>query len=131
MKQLDLSPFKNALDSLNSIIERYEREGDIDIRDGMIQRFEYTYSLAIKMLVKFINYQSNDIIPNMTFNETIRIANKLDLLSENLEKWTVYRQNRNLTSHTYDENVAQQVVSIIPEFKKEAMFLYRKMKEKL
>ena len=62
MKQLDLSPFKNALDSLNSIIERYEREGDIDIRDGMIQRFEYTYSLAIKMLVKFINYQSNDII---------------------------------------------------------------------
>ena len=132
MKNLDISSFEKAINSLNSIIDRYSRDNfDVDIRDAVIQRFEYTYSLAIKMLLRFINLQSNENIANMTFNESIRIANKMELIQSNLEKWTEYRQKRNLTSHTYDENTANVVVAIIPEFKQEAEYLLSKLKEKL
>ena len=132
MKNLDISSFEKAINSLNSILDRYSRDNfDVDIRDAVIQRFEYTYSLAIKMLIKFINLQSNENIANLTFNESIRIANKMELIQSDLEKWTEYRQKRNLTSHTYDENTAKEVVAIIPEFKQVAEYLLSKLKEKL
>ena len=132
MEKLDISSFKNAINSLNSILIRYQKDNyDIDIRDAVIQRFEYTYSLAIKMMNRYINLYSSDTISDMTFNEIIRKANKLGLLKNDLEKWTEYRQKRNMTSHTYDEKVANQVVEIIPDFKQDAEFLYNSLESKL
>lgn len=132
MEKLDISSFVKVLDSLKAILLRYEREyNDIDIRDAVIQRFEYTYSLAVKMITRFINLQSNEATPAMTFNETIRQANKLGLLKSDLIDWTEYRQKRNMTSHTYDEAVANEVVSIVPKFKDEAEFLLQRLKEML
>lgn len=131
MKTLDITSFQNAVKSLDAILNRYARENDADIRDAVIQRFEYTYSLALKIMTRFINYSANEIIPVMTFNEIIRKSNQLGILRTNLETWDKYRQFRNMTSHTYDEEVAKQVVSIIPDFKNEAVFLLNKLKEKL
>lgn len=81
------------------------------------------------MITRFLNLQSNDNIPQMTSNEIIRQANRFGLLKSNLIKWTEYRQKRNATSQTYDENVANEVIAIIPEFKTEAEFLLSKLKE--
>ena len=132
MEILDITPFEKALTSLESILNRYEKDNfDIDIRDAVIQRFEYTYSLALKMIIRFINMQSPEVLADMTFNEAIRKANKLGLLKNNLEKWTEYRQNRNATSHTYDEKVAIEVVSVIPGFKDEAEYLLAQLKKNL
>ena len=61
----------------------------------------------------------------------IRQANKMGLLRSNLEKWDNFRQKRNLTSHTYDEKIAQDVVAIIEDFALEAKYLLEKLKEKL
>ena len=96
MECLEISSFEKALNSLDSIIERYKRDNfDVDIRDAVIQRFEYTYSLAIKMIKRFIGLQSAEVLQDMTFNEIIRSANKLGLLKNDLVKWTEYRQKRN------------------------------------
>lgn len=90
MEILDITPFEKALTSLESILNRYEKDNfDIDIRDAVIQRFEYTYSLALKMIIRFINMQSPEVLADMTFNEAIRKANKLGLLKNNLEKNTL------------------------------------------
>lgn len=67
----------------------------------------------------------------MTFNQMVRIANQMGLLKSNLEMWDEYRQKRSLTSHTYNEIVAKDVVSIIPDFYEEAVYLLNKLKEKL
>ena len=84
---LDITPFEKALTSLESILNRYEKDHfDIDIRDAVIQRFEYTYSLALKMIIRFINMQSPEVLADMRFNEAISKANKLGLLKNNLEK---------------------------------------------
>ena len=36
-----------------------------------------------------------------------------------------------MTSHTYNEKVANQVVDIIPDFKQDAEFLYNSLESKL
>ena len=127
---IDLTPFEKALKALDGIIERYDRENnDNAIRDAVIQRFEYTYSLSIKMLTRFLQSQATELPDTLTFNETIRKANQMGLLLSNLEKWTEYRQKRNLASHTYEETIANSVVSVIKDFQKDAKYLLEKLKE--
>jgi len=132
MEKLDITSFQNALNSLFEIIKIYNKDkNDIVVRDAMIQRFEYTYSLAVKMVSRFIHLASNEITHSMTFNQIIRVANQFGLLKSNLEIWDDYRQKRNLTSHTYDEIIAMEVVKIIPSFAQEAEFLLNRLKESL
>lgn len=134
MEQLDLTSYKNALASLDEVIKVYnsDRENKIT-RDSLIQRFEYTYSLALKMMKRYFKISAfeNDNIEGMTFNEMIRTANKMGLLLSNLEVWNNFRMKRNMTSHTYDESTAQTVVSIIEDFYKDAEFLLNKLEENL
>lgn len=129
MENLNLESFKNAINSLDSIITRYDKENDIDLRDAVIQRFEYTYSIALKIITRFIKSQSVDTLHELTFNETIRKANQLGLLKSDLIQWTEFRQKRNLTSHTYDEAVANDVLKIIPLFLDESKFILSKLHE--
>lgn len=129
---IDLTPFEKALKTLDEIIIRYEKEKNDDaIRDAVIQRFEYTYSLSIKMLTRFLQSQAIDLPDTLTFNEIIRKANQLGLLLSNLEKWTDYRQKRNMTSHTYEESIAQSVVSVVYDFQKDATFLLNELKKRI
>ncbi len=129
---IDLTSFEKALKTLDEIIERYDREkNDTAIRDAVIQRFEYTYSLSIKMLTRFLQSQAIDLPDSLTFNETIRKANQMGLLLSNLEKWTEYRQKRNLTSHTYEESIANSVVNVVKDFQQDAKFLLNKLKKHL
>ena len=131
METLDTSSFEKALNSLRAIVERYKKELDVDLKDAIIQRFEYTYSMSLKMITRFINMQSSAPIPVMTFNELIRKANSFDLLRSNLEKWDEYRKKRNMTSHTYDETTANEVIEIIPDFIEEAAFLLQELKKRI
>jgi nucleotidyltransferase substrate binding protein (TIGR01987 family) len=132
MEKLDITSFENALKSLIDILVMYDKNpGDIVVRDATIQRFEYTYSLALKMLSRFISKESKEITHTMTFNQLIRTANQFGLLKSNLEIWDDYRQKRNSTSHTYDEAIALEVMSVVPNFKDDAEFLLSKLKELL
>ena len=133
MERLDLTPFENALNSLKEVIEVYNSdETNLITRDSMIQRFEYTYSIALKMIKRFFSYGAFvENVDGMTFNEMVRQANKMALLKSNLETWTLFREKRNLTSHTYDEKIAEDVAKIIPLFCEEAQFLLNKLKERL
>lgn len=133
MEILDLTSFEKALASLFEVIKIYNSDKtDAITRDSMIQRFEYTYSISLKMIKRYFAGGAFvfENIDGMTFNEMIRQANKMGLLRSNLEKWDNYRQKRNLTSHTYDEKIAQEVVSIIEDFALEAKYLLEKLKEK-
>lgn len=127
----DLTSFEKAINKLNEILIRYAQNPlDDAIRDSVIQRFEFTYSLALKTLRKYFIERAFVVedVNQMSFNDMIRTANQFNLLKSNLEKWTEYREMRNLTSHTYDEVIAQKVVSIIPEFYEEIVELLNALK---
>ena len=134
METIDLTSFENAINSLEDVINVYNSDkSNLYMRDSMIQRFEYTYSLSIKMIKRYFAQSAfeKENLDGMTFYEMIRTANRMEILKSNLETWDEYRQKRNMTSHTYDENIAKDVVAIIPAFKDEAEFLLNRLKEKL
>jgi nucleotidyltransferase substrate binding protein (TIGR01987 family) len=129
----NITAFENATKRLGEILVRYQKDvTDDGIRDSVIQRFEFTYSITLKTLSKFLIKHSftSDDVTQMSFNDIIRTVNQLGLLKSNLEQWTIFRNMRNMTSHTYDENVAKQVVSVVPKFYEEVCFLLETLKGK-
>lgn len=53
--QLDISPLTKTVARLREGLERHQREpADEQVRDGLIQRFEYTYELCHRLLKRFM-----------------------------------------------------------------------------
>ena len=129
-----ISALENAHKRLGDVLKIFvENENDDIVRDSVIQRFEFTYSIALKTLKKYfegVAFVMEDV-QQMTFNQVIRVANKLDLLHFELDKWTEFRQMRNLTSHTYYEEVARKVVAVIPDFCEEVGYLLKQLRSKI
>lgn len=124
------TPLSKALARLKEGWERYQIDTDDEqIRDGLIQRFEFSYELSHKLIKRYLEQTSAhaDEIDVMSFAELIRTANEKGLLLNDWEKWRIYRQMRNMTSHTYNEKIAILVVEGIPDFIKECDYLLNKL----
>lgn len=66
----------------------------------------------------------------MAFADLIRSGNEQGLLLGDGSKWRIYREMRSKTSHTYDEDVAIEVVLGIPAFLEEARYLLQQLQER-
>ena len=54
MEKIDLTSLKKAYSSLVEVIKIYNQDKtNLIARDSMIQRFEYNYSLALKMIKRY------------------------------------------------------------------------------
>lgn len=132
--ELDISALEKAFYKLKEGYERYANdESDEQIRDGLIQRFEFTYELSHKMLKRYLQMTSAtpEQFENESFQFLIRSANEKSLILGNWNDWRRYREMRSKTSHTYDQKVALQVVEGIPEFIKETEGLINNLNERL
>lgn len=108
-----------ALVSLNEVIQRSKTIKDpIDtkiFRDSEIQRFEYCVDTFWKFLKEFleVNYGIAISSPKGVIRECVlnnRISDKqLDLLFSMIE-------DRNMTSHTYNEELAEEISGRIKEY---------------
>jgi nucleotidyltransferase substrate binding protein (TIGR01987 family) len=124
--RLDIGSLEKAVDRLREGFDRYQRDiTDTQIRDGLIQRFEFTYELSHKMLKRYLEATaaSPDQYDTMPFPDLIRSANEQGLLLGDWPRWRAYREMRAKTSDTYDEDVAVAVVAGIPDFLREAVHL--------
>ena len=123
---LDLKPLTNAILRLEEAVETYARDrSQTLIRDGLIQRFEFTYEISHKTLKRYLEEASAtpEQYDGMPFQDLIRSGNEQGLLRSDWPKWRSYRDMRAKTSHTYDEQVAREVVADIPAFLEEARYL--------
>ena len=131
---LDITSLGNAVRRLREGLERYKREPtDEQIRDGLIQRFEFTYELTHKMLKRYLKETaaSPDEIDRMPFADLVRSVNAQGLLRDDWPAWRRFREMRARTSHTYDAKVASQVASAIPGFLEEAEHFYAELQRRL
>ena len=64
----------------------------------------------------------------MAFQDMIRTGNERGLLLGDWPAWRKYREMRSRTSHTYDEEVAIEVVKGIPAFLQEAAHLLQRLR---
>lgn len=132
--KLETTSFGNAVQRLREGLARYEREPtDEQVRDGLIQRFEFTYELSHKMLRRYLKEiaASPDEVEGMPFADLIRTGNAQGLLQSGWPAWRRFREMRARTSHTYDAKVASQVAAAIPDFLGEAEHLYVELHRRL
>jgi len=131
---LDIRSFEKAVDRLREGFDRYQRDTtDTQIRDGLIQRFEFTYELSHKMLKRYLEATSASPAQYdaMPFQDLIRSGNEQGLLLGDWPRWRTFRETRSRTSHTYDEEVARVVVAGIPDFLEEAVYLREQLRARL
>ena len=123
---INLDSLSNAVKRLTEGYDRYQQDtSDTQIRDGLIQRFEFTYEIGHKTLKRYMEFVSAnpEQYDEMPFADLIRSANEQGLLLGNWPKWKIFREMRARTSHTYDEKLALEVVKDIPLFLGEVRFL--------
>ncbi|WP_424411546.1 nucleotidyltransferase substrate binding protein [Pasteurella sp. PK-2025] len=134
MNDFHLTPLENAVERLREGLNRYLQDTtDLQIRDGLVQRFEFTYEISHKMLKRYLERISAnpEQYDGMTFQDLIRTANEYGLLLGDWSDWKQYRDMRSRTSHTYDENTAILVMNGIPKFLSEAQHLVSTLRERL
>lgn len=119
--------YKTALERLIEAIELYQKDEHPILLDGTIQRFEFTVELAWKLIKEYLEYEKIG-----EFNSpkaTIKKAFELELIDDG-EIWLDMLDDRNLTSHTYDEAVAEEIYeNIVNKYKEQLIKLENKIKE--
>jgi nucleotidyltransferase substrate binding protein (TIGR01987 family) len=131
---IDISPLERVVARLDEGLSRWQRHADDDqLRDGLIQRFEFTYELAHRLLRRYLESvaATPEDVDRLSFPDLIRSASEQGLLLHDWGVWRGYREMRNKTSHTYDEDVAAQVVEGIPAFLEEARALCQTLRQRL
>ncbi len=133
LPDIDLSPLDRALAQFEIAISAWAANpGDALIRDAVIQRFEFTYELSIKMLRRYLRSvaASDDEVNELTFRDLIRRAGDLKLVQGDVFAWLEYRQARTDTVHTYNESRAIEVAGAARKFTGEARRLLDTLKER-
>lgn len=101
-----------ALGSLNKLVQ-IEFPDDI-VRDATIQRFEYSFEAVWKAVKKYL-----DLIEGIQANSpkaVIRASMETGLLDERSSRHALLMaDDRNLTSHTYNEELAKEIAGRIPQ----------------
>ena len=123
---LDVTPLDRAVSRLREGLQRYDKDiTDDQVRDGLIQRFKFTYELSHKLLKRFLENSSDDPAEydRMTFQELIRIGNERGLLLNGWSAWREFRGMRAMAGRCGDEDSALRIVAGIPGFLAEANFL--------
>ncbi|MDT0643194.1 nucleotidyltransferase substrate binding protein [Zunongwangia sp. F363] len=121
-----LRNYEKALIQLNKATE-LSKERDLSEleRQGLIQSFEFTHELAWNVMKDYFAYQGNPEIRGS--RDATREAFKFGLIN-NGEAWMNMIISRNMTTHTYDEKTAIEIVNAIL---KEYVALFNNFKEKM
>lgn len=111
--------YKRALHQLTLAVQLLEQRPLSDLeKQGLIQGFEFTHELAWNVLKDYLEYEG--IQGLIGSRSAVREAFKRGLVTDG-EAWMDMIEKRNLSSHTYNLDVATDLVSAIcdiyhPEF---------------
>lgn len=114
--KIKFDKFKKALLSLEAIYLKSVQDDRANI-DATIQRFEFTFELAWKFLKDYLLEQGIELnYPKEVIQEVFSVN-----LIDNEEVWIQMLKDRNMTSHTYNEKLADEIYirikSYVPELR--------------
>lgn len=120
MNTLDLSSLTKALESLDVALAK---DKDEFIRDSVIQRFKFTYELSWKFLARHLAFDlESENVDKFSRRDLYRIGAEKGLIRD-AAVWFEYHTARNITSHTYNVSLADQVYEVAKRFSLDAHFL--------
>jgi nucleotidyltransferase substrate binding protein (TIGR01987 family) len=92
-------------------------------RNAVVKGFELTLETTGKLLRKVLKAYggSPKSVDELFYKDVLRHAGKHGLLTaKEIERWFVYRNNRNSTAHDYGEGFANETLQLMPGFLKDA-----------
>jgi nucleotidyltransferase substrate binding protein (TIGR01987 family) len=129
---IDITLFGRAIEQLETSL-RYTKSDlakqDSGIakqfRAAAIQAFEFTYEACHRMLKRYLQEtEANpEDLDQLNFQDLIRLGFEKGLLRNSWDEWQAYRKARGTTSHIYNEDLAERVFCVLPEFLVEAKYL--------
>ena len=109
--QQRFSNYKKALLQLKDAVDLSQQRALSNLeKQGVIQAFEFTHELAWNVFKDYLEDQGNQNVKGS--KDATREAFKVALIADG-EQWMAMIQSRNISSHTYDERTADQLVSVI------------------
>lgn len=106
--QQRFSNYQKALAQLQRFIDKGELS-ELE-KQGLIKSFEYTYELAWNTMKDFLEYRGQtDIFGS---RDVIRKAFELGLIKDG-ENWMDMLKSRNQTSHTYNQETADEICEAV------------------
>lgn len=99
---------EKAYKQLEDSVQKAEELSDLE-KEGMVQRFEYTFELAWKTIKDFLEEQY--VIVKFP-REVIKQAFSYEIIDDG-EIWMDMLEKRNLMAHTYEESIFKQAVNKI------------------
>jgi nucleotidyltransferase substrate binding protein (TIGR01987 family) len=121
--------FQNFEKALNQLEKAVNAKFLSDLeKEGLIQRFEYTFELAWKTLKDYLESKGN---PVQFPRDVVKDGFKANIL-KNGEAWMEMLEKRNLIAHTYnEENFNYAVKHIRANYFNELVQLYEYLKDEL
>ncbi len=106
-----LSNYGKALQQLTDAVELAAQRPLTDLeKQGLIQAFEFTHELAWNVMKDYFVFQGNPAITGS--RDAIRESFNKGLIDDG-EGWMEMIKSRNQSSHTYNQNVADEIVEKI------------------
>ena len=102
--QLKREDYGRAVEKLHAALKKDVAADDLYL-DGAIQRFEFCFELAWKLLKACLSYEG---VEANSPRSSIREGFKAGLLPD-AEIWLEMLEARNLSAHTYDEKTAMKI----------------------
>ncbi len=108
-----LENFKKAFQQLEEAVILYKNRGLSELeKQGMIQSFEYNFELSWNLIRDYFLYQGITEIRGS--RDAFKTAFKYGFIEDG-EVWMEMIGARNLTSHTYDKEMSDQLIKSITE----------------
>lgn len=104
--QIKLNNYKKALERLHEAIEEEKHTKSLAVRDGAIKRFEFTSELAWKTIREYLLAEGMTDINSP--KKVMREAFNNNIIEDD-QGWIQILDDRNSTSHIYDEDDANDV----------------------
>ena len=106
-----MSRLENKIDYFRSALDRLKESAEVDvtdsvIMDGVIQRFEFTFELAWKTLKAFMEYKGFSV--PVSPRDILKDAYAAGIIEEG-DTFIKMLTDRNISSHTYDEEMALEL----------------------
>lgn len=109
--QQRLANYAKALEQLGNAVATSQARPLSDLeKQGLIQAFEFTHELAWKVMKDYFAYQGNPGVAGS--RDAAREAFQQGLIEDG-EGWMEMIRSRNLTSHTYQQKIADEICSHI------------------
>lgn len=114
MERLKLK-YKDTIKALNTLKQILEEPFSIIVQDATIQRFEYTFEAFWKFLKEYLKEQEGIICnsPKSCFREIFSLGL---LTEEETVKFLEMTDDRNMTTHTYKDEVSRIIYRKIPDY---------------